>query len=67
VIAVGVVLLLLARFVWRSPFFGVVRESDNPGRRQPLAHAIGRCSAVKAATIAAPSAALVAPVPESLI
>jgi len=32
VIAVGVVLLLLARFVWRSPFFGVTRESDNPSR-----------------------------------
>ena len=33
VIAVGVVLMLLARFVWRSPFFGIVRESDNPGCR----------------------------------
>ena len=33
VIAVGVLLMLLARFVWRSPFFGIVRESDNPSRR----------------------------------
>jgi amino acid transporter len=32
VIAVGVVLLLLARFVWRSPFFNLARESDTPGR-----------------------------------
>jgi amino acid transporter len=30
VLAVGVVLMLLARFVWRSPFFHVIRESDNP-------------------------------------
>jgi amino acid transporter len=29
VLAVGVVLMLLARFVWRSPFFRVARESDN--------------------------------------
>lgn len=30
VLAVGVVLMVLARFVWRSPFFHVARESDNP-------------------------------------
>jgi amino acid transporter len=32
VIAVGVLLMLLARFAWRSPFFRIVRETD-PGRR----------------------------------
>jgi amino acid transporter len=32
VIAVGVVLMLLARFVWRSPFFRLGRESDNSVR-----------------------------------
>jgi amino acid transporter len=31
VLAVGVVLMLLARFVWRSPFFHVPRETANPG------------------------------------
>jgi amino acid transporter len=30
VIGVGLVLMLLARFVWRSPFFHIARESDNP-------------------------------------
>ncbi len=29
VLGVGIVLMLLARFVWRSPFFPVARESDN--------------------------------------
>lgn len=33
VIAVSVLLMLLAPFVWRSPFFGIVRESDHPSRR----------------------------------
>lgn len=31
VIGVGVILMLLARFAWRSPFFHVNIESDNPG------------------------------------
>jgi amino acid transporter len=30
-LVVGVVLLLIARFVWRSPFFNVKRESWTPG------------------------------------
>ena len=29
-------LLLLARFVWRSPFFHIARESDNTGRNIAL-------------------------------
>jgi hypothetical protein len=30
VLAVGVVLMLLARFVWRSPFFRLTREATGP-------------------------------------
>ena len=33
VLGVGIMLMLLARFAWRSPFFHVARESDNASGR----------------------------------
>jgi hypothetical protein len=35
VLAVGVVLMLLARFVWRSPFFRLTREATGPHGSTP--------------------------------
>jgi hypothetical protein len=32
IVALGLVMLLVARFVLRSPFFSIWRESEHPGR-----------------------------------